>query len=148
MQTNKAGRTITAILLALTVIAPASLALLISYSLSGNQAISSTLFFGTFLADLIGAFCWMSRHTLPAGRNARLSIHQFIAHMKMHPELLPPGMTEFDLERFRKLHSKEICSGETRHLARAVQRSSEERTAIQPASLKRGTGAEIECCPL
>ena len=34
------------------------------------------------------------------------TVHGFIAQVKMHPELLPAGMTAFDLERFRKL-----CSG-------------------------------------
>ncbi len=31
-----------------------------------------------------------------------MTVHGFIAHVKMHPELLPAGVTEFDLERFRK----------------------------------------------
>lgn len=132
MQTNMAGRTITAILLALEVIAPANLVLLISYSLSGNQTISSTLFLGTFLADLIGAFWWMSRHTLPAGRNARMNIHQFIAHMKMHPELLPPGMTEFDLEYFRKLQRRSAQAGLDAWLAQFRGAAKSARPSSQP----------------
>ena len=111
MQANKARSATTAILLALVVIAPASLLLLITFSLSGNETISSTIFFGAFLADLFGAFCWISWHTPPVGRSARMSIHQFIAHMKMHPELMPPGMTEFDLERFRRLHRRYAQAG-------------------------------------
>ena len=132
MQTNKARRTITAILLALAVIAPASLVLLIIYSLSGNQTISSTLFFGTFLADLIGAFWWMSWHTLPAGRNARMNIHQFIAHMKMHPELLPPGMTEFDLECFRKLQRRSAEAGLDAWLVQLRGAAKSARPSSQP----------------
>jgi hypothetical protein len=132
MPTNKAGRTVTAILLALAVIAPASLVLLISYSLSGNQTISSTLFFGTFLADLCGAFWWMSQHTLPAGRNARMSIHQFIAHMKMHPELLPPGMTEFDLECFRKLQRRSAQARRDAWLAQFRGAAKSARPSSQP----------------
>jgi hypothetical protein len=111
MQTNKARSATTAILLALAVIAPAGVLLLITYYLSGNETISSTIFFGTFLADLIGACWWISRRTAPAGQRVRMSIHQFIAHMKMHPELTPPGMTEFDLECFRKLQRRQAQAG-------------------------------------
>lgn len=133
MQTNRVRKAATAILLALAVIAPASLLLLITYSLSGNETISSTIFFGTFLADLIGAFWWMSRYTLPAGRSSRMSIHQFIAHMKMHPELMPPGMTEFDLECFRKLQRRQAQTGldawlmQFRGAAKTVRPSSQPR---------------------
>ena len=35
-----------------------------------------------------------------------MTVHGFIAHSKMHPELLPAGVTEFDLERFRKVWSE------------------------------------------
>ena len=132
MQTTRARKAATAILLALAVIAPASLVLLISYSLSGNQTISSTLFFGTFLADLIGAFWWMSRHTLSAGRSARMSIHQFIAHVKMHPELLPQGMTEFDLECFRKLQRRSAQAGLDAWLAQFRGAAKSARPSSQP----------------
>ncbi len=89
-------------LLVLAVITPPGVLLLITYHLSGNETISSTIFFGAFLADLVGAFWWMSQHTAPAGQGMRMNIHQFIAHMKMHPGCMPAGMTEFDLECFRK----------------------------------------------
>lgn len=132
MQTNKARRATTAILLALAVIAPASLMLLIIYSLSGNQTISSTLFFGAFLADLIGVCWWISRHTIPAGRSTRVSIHQFIAHMKMHPELMPPGMTEFDLECFRKLQRRSAQVGLDAWLAQFRGAARSARPSSQP----------------
>jgi hypothetical protein len=32
-----------------------------------------------------------------------MTVHGFIAHVRMHPELLPADMTEFDLEHFRKM---------------------------------------------
>ncbi len=32
----------------------------------------------------------------------RVTVHAFVAHLKMHPERLPEGMTEADLEYFRK----------------------------------------------
>ena len=35
-----------------------------------------------------------------------MTVHEFIVHSKMHPELLPAGVTEFDLERFRKVGAK------------------------------------------
>ncbi len=103
MQTNKAGSTTTGVLRVFAVITPASVLLLITYYLSGNEAIGSTIFFGTFLADLIGVLWWASRRASPVGQETQMSVHDFVAHMKMHPELMPPGRTEFDLERFRKL---------------------------------------------
>ena len=35
-----------------------------------------------------------------------MTVHGFIAQVKLHPELLPAGMTECDLERFRKMWSQ------------------------------------------
>lgn len=89
----------TAALLALAIITPATVLLGITYQLSRNETISSTVFFGTFIADLIGVFWWIRQHMGPAAQLARMNIHQFIAHMKMHPNQMPAGMTEFDLER-------------------------------------------------
>lgn len=97
---------ITAVLLALVVIGPASVFMGITYQVSRNETISSMIFFGTFLADLIGLSWWASHQLAPAGRRTHMSVHQFVAHMKMHPELMPPGMTEFDLESFRRLQRR------------------------------------------
>jgi hypothetical protein len=109
---NKTRNTITtAALLAFAIIAPASILMGITYQLSRNETISSTIFFGTSLADLIGVFWWISRRIAPAGQRARMSVHQFVAHMKMHPERMPAGMTEFDLEHFRKLQSRRSPMG-------------------------------------
>jgi len=76
----------------------------ITYQLSRNETMSSMLFFGTFLADLVGVCWWASQHLAPTAQGARMNVHQFIAHMKMHPEHMPADMTEFDLERFRTRH--------------------------------------------
>ena len=89
----------TAAMLSLAVIGPASFLMGIAYLVSRDETISSTMFFGAFIADLIGVYWWASRHI---GPHKRLTVHGFIAHVKMHPELLQ-GASEFDLERFRKL---------------------------------------------
>lgn len=132
MQTNKARSATTAILLVLAVIAPPGVLLLITYHLSGNETISSTIFFGAFLADLVGAFWWISQHTPPAGQRTRMSIHQFIAHMKMHPELMPPGMTEFDLECFRKLQRRHAQTGLDAWLMQFTGAAKTARPSSQP----------------
>jgi hypothetical protein len=101
----------TAAMLSLVVIVPASVLMGIAYQLSRNEVISSTIFFGAFLADLIGVFWWASQHVAPAAQKARMSVHQFIAYLKMHPERMPEGVTEFDLEHFRERHSERNQAG-------------------------------------
>jgi len=90
----------TAALLALAVIASAAVLLGITYQFSRNETISSTVFFGIFLADLIGVCWWVKCQLAPVAQMARMNVHEFVAHMKMHPERMPTGMTEFDLEQF------------------------------------------------
>ena len=64
---NKSRNTITtAVLLSLTGIAPASALMRITYQISQNETFGSTIFFGTFIADLIGVYWWASRQLAPA----------------------------------------------------------------------------------
>jgi hypothetical protein len=80
---------------------------------SQNGALCSVIFFSIFAAGLLGVFWWSGRRAAAGQKRGdgsthetRMSVHQFIAHMKMHPELMPAGMTEFGLECFRKLCRK------------------------------------------
>ena len=103
-----------AVLFTLLVVGPASLIAGIILLVSNNDAISSIIFFSVFAVDLLAVAHWSRRQTARQQQKkgtsllpeAQMTVHAFITHMKMYPELLPPGMTEFDLERFRKL-----CSG-------------------------------------
>ena len=102
----------TALLFTLLVIGPASFYAGIVLVASANTAIASLVFFVAVAIGLPTAARWVGKRTArrKQGSNslseAQMTVHGFIAHMKMHPELLPPGVTEFDLEHFRKL-----CSG-------------------------------------
>ncbi len=104
-----------ATLFTLTVTGPATLiAGIILIAVSHSERLASIVFVGIFVADLLGMLWWSRRQTARQKQKkgtslipeAQMTVHAFITHMKMHPELLPAGMTEFDLERFRKL-----CSG-------------------------------------
>ena len=105
---------ITAARFTLLVVGPASLIAGIVLLVSNNDAISSIIFFSVLAVDLLAATLWsrrqIARQQQKQGASlipeAQMTVHGFIAHVKMHPELLPAGMTEFDLEHFRKL-----CSG-------------------------------------
>jgi len=104
---------ITAARFTLLVVGPASLIAGIVLLVSNNEAISSIIFFSVLAVDLLAVAHWSRRQTARQKQKkgttpipeAQMTVHAFIAHMKMHPELLPAGMTEFDLERFRKLFS-------------------------------------------
>lgn len=81
---------------------------------SDNRAIASLVFFVAFALTLPTAVRWLrkqvARQKQKQGSNlipeTPMSVHEFIAHIKMHPELLPAGTTEFDLERLRKVCSE------------------------------------------
>jgi len=98
----------------LLVVGPASLIAGIVLLVSNHDAISSTILLSVLAVDLLAATLWSRRQTARQKQEqgtsliseAQMTVHGFIAHVKMHPELLPAGMTEFDLEHFRKL-----CSG-------------------------------------
>jgi len=102
-----------AVLFTLLVVGPASLIAGIILLVSNNDAISSVIFFSVLAVDLPAVALWSRRQTARQQQKketsllpeAHMTVHGFIAHVKMHPELLPAGMTEFDLEHFRKLYS-------------------------------------------
>jgi len=82
--------------------------------LTSNHTIGAIVFFSILAADLLGVCWWFKRRTATRQRDAsrstpevHMTVHAFVAHVKMHPELLPPGMTEIDLEDFRKEFSSE-----------------------------------------
>ena len=58
------------------------------------------VFVSIFVADLLGMLWWSRRRSAPP-EEQQVTVHAFVSHVKMHPELLK-GRTEFDLERFRK----------------------------------------------
>jgi hypothetical protein len=59
---------------------------------------------------------------------AQMTVHAFIAHMKMHPEQMPPGMTEFDLEYFRKLFSGKSQAGIDHWVEQCNRRTHEQQS--------------------
>ena len=101
-----------AALFTLLVIGPASFYAGIVLVASANTAIASLVFFVAVAIGLPTAARWVGKRTArrKQGTNlmpeAHLTVHEFITHIKMHPELLPAGITEFDLERFRKARSE------------------------------------------
>ena len=113
---KEARETITfAAIFTLILIGPATfIAGIILIAVSHSEGLASIVFVGIFVADLLGMLWWSRRRIARQKQKkgtrllpeAQMTVHGFIAHIKMHPELLPAGMTEFDLERFRKL-----CSG-------------------------------------
>jgi membrane protein implicated in regulation of membrane protease activity len=106
------GQIDAAALFTLLVVGPASLIADIAFLVSNSGVMSSIIFLSVLAIDLFAAVHWLRRQ--PArqeqGTNplpkAHMTVHEFIAHSRMHPELLPAGVTEFDLERFRKAWSE------------------------------------------
>ena len=107
-----------AVLFTLLVVGPASLIAGIVRVVSDNSAIASLVFFVAFAIGLSAAVLWKEKQTAwqKHGTNpvpgAQMTVHEFIAHIKMHPELLPATITEFDLERLRKVCSKKESQAE------------------------------------
>lgn len=73
-----------------------------------RTAIGNVLYFSVYALGLIVVAVRSRRQaaqqhcgdvTVPG---KRVTVHAFVAYLKMHPELLPEGMTEADLEYFRK----------------------------------------------
>src|SRR5258708_4925639 len=97
-----------AVLLTLATVGSALLYAGIVLVVSDNIAIASRVFFVAVVVELPTAVRWLRKQTArqKQGTNpileAHMTVHGFIAHSKMHPELLPAGIKEFDLERFRK----------------------------------------------
>jgi hypothetical protein len=102
----------TAALFTLLVVGPASLIANFAFLVSNNGAISSIILLSVLAIDLFAATLWLRRkvarqkqETIPIPET-HMTVHEFIAHSKLHPALLPVGVTEFDLERFRKVCSE------------------------------------------
>jgi hypothetical protein len=85
----------------LTVTGPATLiAGVILLAVSRSEVLSSIVFIGILAAAILGLFWWPRRRLDAVER--QITVHAFVSHVRMHPELLPQDRTEFDLERFRK----------------------------------------------
>jgi hypothetical protein len=99
-----------ALLFALATVGSATLCAGIVLVVSDNEAIASLVFFGAVAVELLTAARWLRKRTRQkreksSSSETHMNVHGFITHMKMHPELMPVGMTEFDLENFRKAFS-------------------------------------------
>ena len=77
---------------------------------SHNNALAAVIAFLVFVVDLVGIHWWSTRRSVLRSRatvnthdlkEQPLTVHEFIAQMKMHPEFLPESISELDLERFR-----------------------------------------------
>ena len=107
-----------AVLFTLLVVGPASLIAGIVRVVSDNSAIASLVFFVAFAIGLSASVLCKEKQTARQkhGTNpvpgAQMTVHEFIAHIKMHPELLPATRTGFDLERLRKVCSKKESQAE------------------------------------
>src|SRR5258708_2016475 len=101
-----------AMLFTLIGVGPATIIAGIVLLTSHNEAVSSITFFSIFVLDLLTATQWLRcQQTRQKNRGVPVSgqhmtVHGFIIQVKLHPELLPAGMTECDLERFRKMWSQ------------------------------------------
>ena len=101
---KEARETITfAAIFTLILVGPATfIAGIILIAVSHSEWLASIVFVSIFVADLFGIFWWSRRRSAPPIEEQQITVHAFVSHVKMHPEVLPEGMTEFDLERFRK----------------------------------------------
>lgn len=88
----------------LTVTSPATLiAGVILLTVGRSEVLSSIVFIGILAAAILGLFWWPRRRLTAVEQ--QITVHAFVSHVRMHPELLSQDRTEFDLERFRKLWS-------------------------------------------
>ena len=126
-----------AALFTLTVTGPATLiAGIILIAVSHSERLASIVFVGIFVADLLGMLWWSRRQTARQKQKkgtslipeAQMTVHGFIAQVKMHPELLPAGMTAFDLERFRKLCSGTSQAGMDQWVEQCSRRTHEQQS--------------------
>lgn len=101
---KEARETITfAAIFTLILIGPATfIAGIILITVSHGEWLASIVFVSIFVADLFGIFWWSRRRSAPPIEEQQITVHAFVSHARMHPELLIKGRTEFDLERFRK----------------------------------------------
>ena len=127
---------ITAARFTLLVVGPASLIAGIILLVSNNDASSAITFFSVLTVDLLAVAHWSRRHTARQKQQkatslvpeAQMTVHGFIALVKMRPELLPAGMTEFDLERFRKLFSGTSQAGIDQWVEQCSRRAHEQQS--------------------
>src|SRR5258708_23751504 len=85
----------------LIVTGPATLiAGIILIAVAHSATRSSVVFVSIFAAAILGMFWWSRRRAAPI-QGQHITVHAFVSHARMHPELLK-GRTQFDLERFRK----------------------------------------------
>jgi len=107
-----------AALFTLLVIGPASFYAGIVLVASANRAIASLVFLVAVVIGLPTAAQWVGKRTARRKQvtnlmpEAHMTVHEFITHSKMHPELLPARVTEFDLERLRKVCSEKESQAE------------------------------------
>lgn len=86
----------------LTVTGPATLiAGVILLTVRRSEMLGSIVFVGMLASAILGVF-WWPRRRLIVVEEQQITVHAFVSHVRMHPELLPQGRTEFDLERFRE----------------------------------------------
>jgi hypothetical protein len=125
---------ITAARFTLLVVGPASLIAGIVLLVSNNDAMSIIIFFSVFAVDLLAATHRSRRQTARQKKGttplpeAHMTVHACITHMKMHPEQMPLGMTEFDLEYFRKLFSGKSQAGIDHWVEQCNRRTHEQQS--------------------
>jgi hypothetical protein len=87
----------------LSVTGPATLiAGVILLTVSRSEVLASIVFAGILAAAILGMFWWPRRRLTVVEKQQQITVHAFVSRVRMHPELLPQGRTEFDLEHFRK----------------------------------------------
>lgn len=108
---NKAKEAFAAALVFTTVTgSPAILLSGLIFLVSHNNTLAAVIAILMFVVDLVGIHWWSTRRSVSRSRvtvktndkDQPLTVHEFIAHMKMHPEFLPESISELDLERFRR----------------------------------------------
>jgi len=91
----------------LTVTGPATpIAGIILIAVSHSEILSSVVFGSIFAAAILGMFWWPRRQLASSIQRQQMTVHAFVSYVRLHPELLPKGKTEVDLELFRKQWSE------------------------------------------
>ena len=73
----------------LTVTGPATLiAGVILLAVGRSEWLASIVFFGMLAAAILGMF-WWPRGRLTVVEEQQITVHAFVSHVRMHPELLP-----------------------------------------------------------
>src|SRR5258708_33277171 len=78
-----------AALFTLTVTGPATfIAGIILIAVSHSEWLASIAFLSIFVADLFGIFWWSRRRSASPIEEQQITVHAFVSHARMHPELL------------------------------------------------------------